>query len=178
MLTFGPSAPSDAAEPGGAPTRAARPPAPVPNPVPHSMALRLILLAAAFLGAAAFVPGKATNARVALRMGADSVNPAVRERIEGMLENKVMLFMKGSKIFPQCGFSNTAVQVLNAVGAPFETFDVLSDPDIRQGIKEFSDWPTIPQLYVDKEFVGGSDIIIEMYQSGELQEMIEVASAS
>ena len=89
-----------------------------------------------------------------------------------------MLFMKGTKIFPQCGFSNMAVQILNAIGAEFETCDVLSDDFIRQQIKVYSDWPTIPQLYVDGEFVGGSDIMLEMYQAGELQEMIEVAAAS
>ena len=93
-------------------------------------------------------------------------------------DNKVMLFMKGTKIFPQCGFSNMAVQILNAIGADFETCDVLSDDFIRQQIKVYSDWPTIPQLYVDGEFVGGSDIMLEMYQAGELQEMIEVAAAS
>ena len=91
---------------------------------------------------------------------------------------QVMLFMKGTKIFPQCGFSNMAVQILNAIGADFETCDVLSDDFIRQQIKVYSDWPTIPQLYVDGEFVGGSDIMLEMYQAGELQEMIEVAAAS
>ena len=78
-------------------------------------------------------------------------------------DNKVMLFMKGTKIFPQCGFSNMAVQILNAIGADFETCDVLSDDFIRQQIKVYSDWPTIPQLYVDGEFVGGSDIMLEMY---------------
>ena len=93
-------------------------------------------------------------------------------------DNKVMLFMKGTKIFPQCGFSNMAVQILNAIGADFETCDVLSDDFIRQQIKVYSDWPTIPQVYVDGEFVGGSDIMLEMYQAGELQEMIEVAAAS
>ena len=92
--------------------------------------------------------------------------------------SQVMLFMKGTKIFPQCGFSNMAVQILNAIGADFETCDVLSDDFIRQQIKTYSDWPTIPQLYVDGEFVGGSDIMLEMYQAGELQEMIEVAAAS
>ena len=91
---------------------------------------------------------------------------------------QVMLFMKGTKIFPQCGFSNMAVQILNAIGQDFETFDCLSDENVRSTIKEFSDWPTIPQLYVDGEFVGGSDIMLEMYEAGELQEMIEVAAAS
>jgi monothiol glutaredoxin len=85
--------------------------------------------------------------------------------------------MKGSKLFPQCGFSNTATQILNSFNIPFHTVDVLSDEKIRQGIKEYSAWPTIPQLYVAGEFLGGSDIMIEMYQSGELGEMIEKAKA-
>jgi len=85
--------------------------------------------------------------------------------------------MKGSKLFPQCGFSNTAVQILNSYGIPFETVDVLADESIRSGVKEFSQWPTIPQLYVAGEFIGGSDIMIEMYQNGELGEMIEKAKA-
>ena len=79
---------------------------------------------------------------------------------------------------PQCGFSNNVVQILNAMGMAFETFDVLSDMEIRQGIKEFSEWPTIPQVYVKGEFIGGSDILIEMYNSGELKEKLEIALAS
>ncbi len=79
---------------------------------------------------------------------------------------------------PQCGFSNNVVQILNTLGVPFETVDVLADEEIRQGIKEYSSWPTIPQVYVDGQFVGGSDILIELYQKGELQEMVEVAMAS
>jgi monothiol glutaredoxin len=89
----------------------------------------------------------------------------------------VVLFMKGNKLFPQCGFSNTATQILNSFGIPFHTVDVLADENIRQGIKIYSEWPTIPQLYVAGEFIGGSDIMIEMYQSGELGEMIEKAKA-
>ena len=85
--------------------------------------------------------------------------------------------MKGSKLFPQCGFSNTATQILNSFNIDFHTVDVLADDQIRQGIKDYSQWPTIPQLYVAGEFVGGSDIMIEMYQSGELGEMIEKAKA-
>ena len=91
---------------------------------------------------------------------------------------QVMLFMKGNKLFPQCGFSNTVVQVLTRMGVEFETFDVLSDEAMRNGIKEYSNWPTIPQLYLDGEFVGGCDIVIEQYQNGELQEAIEIAMAS
>ncbi len=79
---------------------------------------------------------------------------------------------------PQCGFSNNVVQIINTLGVPYETVDVLEDFEIRQGIKEYSSWPTIPQVYINGEFVGGSDIMIELYQSGELQEMVEVALAS
>ena len=101
-----------------------------------------------------------------------------QKRIQALVDaHPVLLFMKGSKIFPQCGFSNTAVQILQSFGIDFETVDVLADESIRQGVKDFSQWPTIPQLYVAGEFIGGSDIMIEMYQSGELGEMIEVAKA-
>jgi monothiol glutaredoxin len=79
---------------------------------------------------------------------------------------------------PQCGFSNNVVQILHALGVPFETFDVLSDMEIRQGIKDFSEWPTIPQVYVNGDFLGGSDILIEMYNSGELREKLAIALAS
>eukprot|EP01041_Mallomonas_annulata_P001379 gene1379-2656_t len=93
-------------------------------------------------------------------------------------QNKIVLFMKGNKLFPQCGFSNTACRVLDAVSAQYETVNVLEDERIRNGIKVFSSWPTIPQLYVDGEFIGGSDIIVELYQNGKLAEMIEVLKAS
>ena len=86
-------------------------------------------------------------------------------------KNDVLLFMKGTPVFPQCGFSAAVVQVLTHVGVKFKSFDVLSDPSLRQGIKEFSSWPTIPQLYVKGEFVGGCDIIREMYETGELNEL-------
>lgn len=103
-----------------------------------------------------------------------SPTDATKERIEALVENHpVLLFMKGSKLFPQCGFSNTAIQILNSFNIDFHTVDVLSDDAIRQGVKDFSQWPTIPQLYVCGEFIGGSDIMIEMYQTGELGEMIE-----
>jgi len=101
-----------------------------------------------------------------------------QKRISGLVEeNPVLLFMKGTKIFPQCGFSSTAVQILNTFNIDFHSVDVLADEAIRQGVKDFSQWPTIPQLYVAGEFIGGSDIMIEMYQSGELGEMIEKAKA-
>jgi monothiol glutaredoxin len=107
------------------------------------------------------------------------MNPETQERIQKLItDNKVMVFMKGNKLMPQCGFSNNVVQILNILGVPFETCDVLSDQDIRQGIKDFSNWPTIPQVYINGEFIGGSDILIELYQTGELQEMVEVALAS
>jgi len=87
-------------------------------------------------------------------------------------QNDVVLFMKGTALFPQCGFSSRAIAILDHLGAAYETVDVLQDPEIRQGIKEYSDWPTIPQLYVKGEFVGGSDIMMEMFESGELQQLV------
>jgi len=86
--------------------------------------------------------------------------------------NDVVLFMKGTPLFPQCGFSGRAIAILDRLGAPYETVDVLQDPEIRKGIKTYADWPTIPQLYVKGEFVGGSDIMMEMFESGELQELL------
>ena len=107
------------------------------------------------------------------------MDATTRQRIEELLASSpVFVFMKGNKLMPQCGFSNNVVQILHAAGVPFETFDVLSDGDIRQGIKEFSEWTTIPQVYVKGEFIGGSDILIEMYNSGELREKLEIALAS
>ncbi len=98
----------------------------------------------------------------------------VADRIkQEVSDNDIVLFMKGTPVFPQCGFSAVVVQVLSHLGVQFKGIDVLSDPSIRQGIKEFSDWPTIPQLYVKGEFVGGCDIVREMYQSGELQDLLK-----
>jgi monothiol glutaredoxin len=100
-----------------------------------------------------------------------SVQDTIKQQVTG---NKVVLYMKGSPDFPQCGFSARAVQVLRACGVDeIHSVDVLQDPDIRQGIKDYANWPTIPQLYVNGEFVGGSDIITEMYQSGELQKLLK-----
>ena len=101
------------------------------------------------------------------------MSPETKSKIDNLIEqNKVMVFMKGTKLMPQCGFSNNVVQILNTLGVPYETTDVLADPDIRQGIKEYSNWPTIPQVYINGEFIGGSDIMIKMYQEGNLQETI------
>lgn len=96
-----------------------------------------------------------------------------QDRIAALVaEADVMLFMKGSPLFPQCGFSSRAIAILQHLGAEFESVDVLQDQEVRQGIKAFSDWPTIPQLYVKGEFIGGSDIMMEMYESGELKELL------
>ena len=100
-------------------------------------------------------------------------------KIQKLIEsNSVMVFMKGTKLMPQCVFINIVVQKLNFLGIEFNTFDVLSDYEVRDGIKEYSDWPTIPQVYLKGEFLGGSDILIEMYNSGSLKEKIEIELAS
>lgn len=98
----------------------------------------------------------------------------VQQRIDELVKsNRVMLFMKGNAQFPQCGFSGRAIQVMKACGvSDLKTFNVLEDDEVRQGIKDYAQWPTIPQLYIDGEFVGGSDIVMEMYQSGELQQLL------
>jgi monothiol glutaredoxin len=107
------------------------------------------------------------------------MDDATRSRIEALVNSSpIFVFMKGSKLMPQCGFSNNVVQILHSLGVPFETFDVLSDAEIRQGIKDYSEWPTIPQVYVNGDFIGGSDILIELYNSGALREQLEVALAS
>jgi monothiol glutaredoxin len=98
----------------------------------------------------------------------------VQQRIDDLVKsNRVMLFMKGTAQFPMCGFSGRAIQILKAAGATdIKTFNVLEDEAVRQGIKEYANWPTIPQLYINGEFVGGSDIMMEMYESGELQQVL------
>jgi monothiol glutaredoxin len=107
------------------------------------------------------------------------MTPETKAQIESLIQNnKVMVFMKGDKLMPQCGFSNNVVQILNVLGVPFETFDVLANGEVRDGIKTYSSWPTIPQVYVNGEFLGGSDILIELYQKGELQQIVSVAMAS
>ncbi len=101
------------------------------------------------------------------------MDSAVKDRISAEIEdNEVVLFMKGTPVFPQCGFSAAVVQVLTHLGVPFKGIDILTDPSLRQGVKDFSNWPTIPQLYVKGEFVGGCDIVREMYQTGEFMELL------
>ena len=101
------------------------------------------------------------------------MNDSTRSRIDGLVkDNRVLLFMKGNRQRPQCGFSAQVVQILDTLLPEYRTVDVLADPEIRDGIKEYSSWPTIPQLYVAGEFQGGCDIVTEMYQSGELQQKL------
>lgn len=103
------------------------------------------------------------------------IQHVIKETVES---NRVVLFMKGTKTFPQCGFSARAVEILKKCGVEFKDVNVLSDPALRQGIKDFSSWPTIPQVYVDGKFIGGSDILMEMFQSGELQKLLAPAQPS
>ena len=103
----------------------------------------------------------------------------IKDKIQKLIDSSpVMVFMKGTKLMPQCGFSNNVVQILNSLGIEFSTYDVLSDFEIREGIKQYSNWPTIPQVYLKGEFLRGSDILISMYNSGELKEKLEIALAS
>ncbi len=99
-------------------------------------------------------------------------NPVFERIRQDVSENDVVLFMKGSPVFPQCGFSSAVVQVLTHMGVKYKGIDVLMDPSLREGIKQFSDWPTVPQLYVKGEFVGGCDIVREMFENGELQQLL------
>lgn len=99
----------------------------------------------------------------------DSVHDQIDQTVKA---HRVVLFMKGTADFPQCGFSMRAVNIARSLGVPFHTVNVLADPEVREGIKRYSDWPTIPQLYVDGQFIGGSDIAMEMYESGELQKLV------
>ena len=107
------------------------------------------------------------------------LSDGTKQRIDGMVKGSdVFLFMKGTPLFPQCGFSSRAVAILEHIGVEFESADVLQDPEIRQGIKAYSNWPTIPQLYVKGEFVGGSDIMMEMYEAGELSTLMQEKGVS
>ncbi len=103
-----------------------------------------------------------------------SLDDSTREQIETLIRsNDVVLFMKGNRSAPQCGFSATVIQILNALTPEYTTADVLADPALREGVKTYSSWPTVPQLYVKGEFVGGCDIVTELYQSGELQQLLD-----
>jgi monothiol glutaredoxin len=111
--------------------------------------------------------------------GVKTMTDAAQARIAELVQGSdVLLFMKGSPLFPQCGFSSRAVAILQHLGVEFDSVDVLQDQEVRQGIKAFSDWPTIPQLYVKGEFVGGSDIMMEMYESGELAQLLTEQGAT
>ncbi len=104
---------------------------------------------------------------------------AFKARIDDLIQkNKVLLFVKGTKSFPQCGFSNAVINIFKEIGAPFETVNVLSDPEVREGMKEYSSWPTFPQVYVGGEFIGGADIVREMHQKGELAPLVKKVAGS
>ncbi|KAJ6973117.1 uncharacterized protein [Populus alba] len=108
-----------------------------------------------------------------------ALNPALKTTLDKVVtSHKVVLFMKGTKDFPQCGFSQTVVQILKSLNVPFESVNILENELLRQGLKEYSSWPTFPQLYIDGEFFGGCDITVEAYKSGELQEQVEKAMCS
>ncbi|TKY65368.1 Monothiol glutaredoxin-S14 [Spatholobus suberectus] len=108
-----------------------------------------------------------------------ALTPQLKSTLDKVIaSNKVVLFMKGTKDFPQCGFSNTVVQILKSLNVPFETINVLENDMLRQGLKEYSSWPTFPQLYIEGEFFGGCDITVEAYQNGQLQELLEKAMLS
>ena len=102
---------------------------------------------------------------------------SARERIQSAIAgNKILIFMKGNRNFPQCGFSAATVQIFEQLGAPYETIDVLSDPEVRDQVKAYSNWPTIPQVYIDGKFVGGCDIVRELYETGELETLVKGAT--
>ncbi len=108
-----------------------------------------------------------------------TISPELKQQLDDVIKNnKIVVFMKGTKLMPMCGFSNNVVQILNSLGATYETINVLDNEEIRQSIKEYSQWPTIPQVYIDGEFLGGSDIMIEMLQNGELEQKVAIALAS
>uniref|UniRef100_A0A0E0KLL6 Glutaredoxin domain-containing protein n=1 Tax=Oryza punctata TaxID=4537 RepID=A0A0E0KLL6_ORYPU len=122
---------------------------------------------------------RARSVRCLAAGGGGGLAPEMRATLDKVVgSHKVVLFMKGTKDFPQCGFSHTVVQILRSLDVPFETLDVLANEALRQGLKEYSSWPTFPQLYIDGEFFGGCDITVEAYKSGELQETLEKAMCS
>ncbi|XP_074592170.1 uncharacterized protein LOC141847962 [Curcuma longa] len=118
---------------------------------------------------------KAPGASFSVRCSSD-LSPELKSTIDKVVQSqKVVLFMKGTKEFPQCGFSDTVVQVLNSLNVPFETLNILENEVLRQGMKEYSNWPTFPQLYIDGEFFGGCEIVVEAYKAGQLKEVLEKA---
>ncbi|XP_020592606.1 monothiol glutaredoxin-S7, chloroplastic [Phalaenopsis equestris] len=133
-------------------------------------------------GCAYFVRGRPGRFRPSSSFSvcfSSALTPELKSTLDKVVSShKVVLFMKGSKDFPQCGFSRTVVQILMSLNVPFETMDILENEMLRQGLKEYSSWPTFPQLYIDGEFFGGCDITVEAYQSGELQELLEKATCS
>ncbi|ONM11618.1 Monothiol glutaredoxin-S14 chloroplastic [Zea mays] len=138
--------------------------------IPPAPAQRLALRRGAWLSP----PERSRSVRCLAAM-----SPEMRATLDKVVgSSKVVLFMKGTKDFPQCGFSHTVVQILRSLDVPFETLDVLANEALRQGLKEYSSWPTFPQLYIDGEFFGGCDITVEAYKSGELQETLEKAMCS
>ncbi|XP_039119889.1 monothiol glutaredoxin-S7, chloroplastic [Dioscorea cayenensis subsp. rotundata] len=119
-------------------------------------------------------PGSSLSARCF-----SALSPELKSTLDKVVKShKVILFMKGTKDFPQCGFSSTVVQILNSLNVPFETLNILENEILRQGLKEYSNWPTFPQLYIDGEFFGGCDITVEAYKNGQLQEQLEKAICS
>ncbi|GLI65532.1 hypothetical protein VaNZ11_009088, partial [Volvox africanus] len=126
-------------------------------------------------GKHARVPRRQVQMSASLEAGT-GMDPELKQSIDNLIAtNKIVVFMKGSPQFPQCGFSSTVVQILNTLGAKYEAVDVLADPRVRSGMKVYSQWPTFPQVYINGEFFGGCDIMIGTYQSGELKEILEVA---
>ncbi|XP_051121142.1 monothiol glutaredoxin-S7, chloroplastic [Andrographis paniculata] len=129
--------------------------------------------------ALSFRPPASTAPRMASIRCFSALTPALKTTLDKVVgSNKVVVFIKGTKDFPQCGFSNTVVQILKSLNVPFETINVLENELLRQGLKEYSNWPTFPQVYLDGEFFGGCDIIVDAYKSGELQEILEKALCS
>jgi monothiol glutaredoxin len=108
-----------------------------------------------------------------------TMTPELKERIDDLVkQHKIFVFIKGSQLTPKCRYSRNVIQIMNTLGVPYNTLDVMEDDEIREGIKEYSNWPTVPQLYIDGQFIGGSDIMSELDQNGELQQMVKVALAS
>eukprot|EP00667_Euglena_gracilis_P005328 EG_transcript_5368 len=150
---------------------------------PESLAWASALFGLGFVGASSwlgFLLLRTSQLQPPMAMAATGDSDAgldeeLKARLDRLVQdNNIVLFMKGSRMYPQCGFSRTAVQLLDSLGAVYETVDVLADPAIREGVKVYSEWPTIPQLYINGDFIGGCDIMVEMYQAGELQELVAV----